>query len=108
MKVLEDIKHLRAHLLRNWDVAHEWITEMWASNGSGCFIAVYNSPTGDFNKLNAAMGCPDQGSYFYPYDLLYKRGREGVLLEFDRAIARLEEHAEVPSGSEPLPELVSA
>lgn len=107
--ILDQLKHLRAHLLQNWNYAHEWIHRSHASNGAPCLIFVLNSPNGDFSELNRAMDCNDATIYFSPFNVLYLQGKEGLLREFDRAIARLEEHQEVESGRpEPLPELITA
>lgn len=106
MTTLDQLKHLRAHLLRNWNYAQDWIHNSVASNGAPCFIFALNSPTGNFTEINRAMGSSETGAYFAPFYLLHNVGKDGLLREFDRAIARLEEHEEVGE-PELLPELVA-
>lgn len=113
MSTLERLRLLRAHLVRHWAVADEWAVSPIAFDGSPCLVLVaddgcsmkhwYGSddPYGEGNTLVMEREGKDGWRVFpgvcdaiggCPLGVLQRDGKDVLLQNLSRAIARLEEH----------------
>lgn len=109
MSTLDRLRLLRAHLVRNWDVAEDWTRSMHARDGSPCLMVVTISRS--LTALDFVVGyhrSPEYGAImeavgFDPLEdfvtCLTHRGKDGLKVVLDRAIARLEEHVVSEGGA---------